>query len=180
MYVFIIQICLNQSLYCISRCRQEHSNHSDSPRRLDCSSDLPPYTKCPGVRPIGVGEIPRYIIAMAILRIINKDVVAAAGPRQLCAGQNGGCEASVHTMHKIFQDPGIEAALLVHATNAFNCQAASILYAHLLLKYLLTCIYRSQFGLEMGEISSIQKAPPREIHGQWPCMPLPFLPSSTN
>ena len=81
---------------------------------------LIPLNKCPGVRPIGVGEVPRRIIAKAILRIVSKDVEAAAGPLQLCAGQDGGCEAAVHSMHKIFQDSDIEAALLVDATNAFN------------------------------------------------------------
>lgn len=75
---------------------------------------LIPLNKCPGVRPIGVGEVPRRIIK-AVLRIVSKDVEAAAGPLQLCAGQDGGCEASVHAMHKIFQDSDIEAALLVNA-----------------------------------------------------------------
>ena len=81
---------------------------------------LIPLNKCPGVRPIGVGEVPRRIIAKAVLRIVSKDVEAAAGPLQLCAGQDGGCEAAVHAMRKLFQDPDIEAALLVNATNAFN------------------------------------------------------------
>ena len=59
---------------------------------------LIPLNKCPGVRPIGVGEVPRRIIAKAILRIISKDVEAAAGPLQLCAGQDSGCKAAVHAM----------------------------------------------------------------------------------
>ena len=81
---------------------------------------LIPLNKCPGVRPISVGEVPRRIIAKAILKIVSKDVEAAAGPLQLCAGQDGGCEAAVHAMRKIFLDPDTEAALLVDATNAFN------------------------------------------------------------
>ena len=63
---------------------------------------LIPLNKCPGVRPIGVGEVPRRIIAKAILRIIGKDVEEAAGPLQVCAGQDGGCEAAVHAMRSIF------------------------------------------------------------------------------
>ena len=81
---------------------------------------LIPIDKCPGVRPIGVGEVPRRIIAKAFLRILKKDVEEAAGPLQLCAGQDGGCEAAVHAMKLIFQDQDTEAALLVDATNAFN------------------------------------------------------------
>ena len=70
--------------------------------------------------PIGVGEVPRRIIAKAVLRIIWGDIVEAAGPLQACAGQEGGCEASVHAMKHIFQSPESEAVLLVDATNAFN------------------------------------------------------------
>ena len=81
---------------------------------------LIPLNKCPGVRPIGVGEVPRRIIAKTILRIVSEDVEAAAGPLQLCAGQDGGCEAAVHAMRKIFVDQDTEAVLLVDASNAFN------------------------------------------------------------
>ena len=79
-----------------------------------------PLDKCPGVRPIGVGEVPRRIIAKAILRTIGKDVEDAAGPLQVCAGQDGGCEAAVHAMRSIFQDADTEGCLLVDASNAFN------------------------------------------------------------
>ena len=81
---------------------------------------LIPLNKCPGVRPIGVGEVPRRIIAKAILRTIGKDVEEAAGPLQVCAGQDGGCEAAVHAMRSIFQDSNTEGCLLVDASNAFN------------------------------------------------------------
>jgi hypothetical protein len=81
---------------------------------------LVPLNKCPGVRPIGVGEVPRRIIAKAILKIIGHDVEEAAGSLQLCAGQIGGCEAAIHAMRKIFQTPESEAVLLVDASNAFN------------------------------------------------------------
>ena len=83
------------------------------------ASRLIPLDKCPGVRPIGVGEVPRRIIAKAILRIISHDIEEAAGPLQVCAGQEGGCEAAVHAMREIFQKPESEAVLLVNA-NAFN------------------------------------------------------------
>ena len=38
----------------------------------------------------------------------------------MCAGQLGGCEAAIHTMRQIFENPDIEGVLLVDATNAFN------------------------------------------------------------
>ena len=64
--------------------------------------------------------MPRRIIAKAIIRTIGKDVEDAAGPLQVCAGQDGGCEAAVHAMRSIFQDADIEGCLLVDASNAFN------------------------------------------------------------
>jgi len=83
---------------------------------------LIPLDKCPGVRPIGpgVGEVPRRIIAKAILRMIGKDIEEAAGPLQVCAGRDGGCEAAVHAMRSIFQHADTEGCLLVDASNAFN------------------------------------------------------------
>ena len=41
---------------------------------------LIPLDKCPGVRPIGVGEVPRRIIAKAILKTIGNDVEETVGP----------------------------------------------------------------------------------------------------
>ena len=76
--------------------------------------------KCPGVRPIGVGEVVRRIIAKAILSIVKLDVLEAAGSLQLCAGQDAGNEAAVHAMRAIFCDDSTEAVLLVDASNAFN------------------------------------------------------------
>ncbi len=77
--------------------------------------------KCPGVRPVGIGETIRRIIAKAILHIIGPEIQEAAGPSQLCAGQESGCEAAVHAMQKIFSDENTEAILQVDANNAFNC-----------------------------------------------------------
>ena len=83
--------------------------------------------QCPGMTPIGVGEVPQRIIAKSILQIIGRDVEEAAGPLQLRAGQDGGCEAAVHSMRSIFQALETEVVLLVDANNAFNsinCKAA--------------------------------------------------------
>ena len=58
-----------------------------------------PLNQCPGVRPIGIGEVPRRIIDMAVLSLFCLDIQSAACPLQVCAGQEGGHEASVHAMH---------------------------------------------------------------------------------
>ena len=46
-----------------------------------------------GVRPIGVGEVLRRVIAKAALHITSMDILKAAGGIQLCAGHISGCEA---------------------------------------------------------------------------------------
>ena len=76
--------------------------------------------KCPGVRPIGIGETARCIITKAVLVVVRGDVLDAAGSIQLCAGQLSGCEAAVHSVREAFLEDDTEAALLVDASNAFN------------------------------------------------------------
>ena len=76
--------------------------------------------KKPGVRPIGIGDTARRIIAKAILMTIKCDVQEVAGSLQLCAGQIAGTEAAVHAVRSSFDSENCEALLLVDASNAFN------------------------------------------------------------
>ena len=81
---------------------------------------LIPLNKCLGVRPIGVGEVLRRIIGKAVMRIVRLDVVTAAGPMQVCAGLEGGCEPLIHAMREIFNEDDTEGILLVDTANAIN------------------------------------------------------------
>ena len=76
--------------------------------------------KSPGIRPIGICEVARRIIAKTILTVTSGDIQDAAGSLQLCAGQKAGAEAAVHAMNQAFNNPDCEAVLLVDASNAFN------------------------------------------------------------
>ena len=49
--------------------------------------------KCPGVRPIGIGETARCII--------GDDIQAAAAPIQVGAGHISGVEAAVHAIRSV-------------------------------------------------------------------------------
>jgi len=82
---------------------------------------LIPLDKNPGVRPIGIGDVPRRIVAKATLFVIGEDIISAAGPLQTCAGHAAGSEAAIHAMKELFDNGECEAALLVDASNAFNC-----------------------------------------------------------
>ena len=79
-----------------------------------------PLDKKPGVHPIGIGDVPRRIIAKAILHVIGNDIQLSAGALQTCTGHDSFSEAAIHAMRAIFEDNNTHAALLVDATNAFN------------------------------------------------------------
>lgn len=81
---------------------------------------LIPLDKNPGVRPIGIGESLRRIIGKAIMTVLKKDIMLAAGVTQVCAGHPAGCEAAIHALRDIFQDMDTDAVLLIDADNAFN------------------------------------------------------------
>ena len=84
------------------------------------ASLLIPLDKNPGVRPIGIGETIRRIIGKSVMTLLKGDVTQSAGALQVCAGQDGGCEAAIHAMKKAFESEDCEAVLLVDASNAFN------------------------------------------------------------
>ena len=48
--------------------------------------------KCPGVRPLGIGEVWRRAIAKCVLAECGDDAKAACGSTQLCAGLEAGIE----------------------------------------------------------------------------------------
>ena len=54
------------------------------------------------------------------MKVVKEDNKKAAGCIKLCAGQEVGCEAAIHAMHKIFESSEKEAILIVDAENAFN------------------------------------------------------------
>ena len=56
----------------------------------------------------------RRIICIAILTVINAEILEAAGPLQ-CAGHDSGCEAAVHTIRHLFSNSNTEGLLLVDA-----------------------------------------------------------------
>ena len=105
-----------------------------------------------GVRPIAIGETARRIISKASLAVVKDEVKEVAGSIQLCAGQEGGCEAGVHATKEIFENVNTEAALLVDAKNAFNLlnRQTALINIHSLcpsIATVLTNIYRGDGDL---------------------------------
>jgi hypothetical protein len=56
--------------------------------------------KQPGVRPVGIGEILRRLIAKMVVRAAGDQAKAACGNRQLCAGLEAGIEGAVHAVRR--------------------------------------------------------------------------------
>ena len=84
------------------------------------SSRLISLDKCPGVRPIGVGEVMRRIIGRAIVTCVKNDLKFLGGNLQLCLGQRCGIEHAIHSLREAFEQPETQAILLIDAKNAFN------------------------------------------------------------
>ena len=76
--------------------------------------------KRPGVRPIGVCEVLRRLVAKVVLKVVGDDVEKACGFLQKCSGCPAGLEAAVHAMHEMYRDESTEGILQVDARNAFN------------------------------------------------------------
>ena len=71
-------------------------------------------------RLIPLNKNPGRIAGKIVMKIFKKDVMHAAVPLQVCAGQETGAEATIRTMYDIYNDEHSETVLLVDAENAFN------------------------------------------------------------
>ena len=76
--------------------------------------------KCPGVRPIGIGEVMRRVTGRIIADCIRPDLTSLGGNMQLCMDQKSGIEHAIHSLRHSFNDPENEAILLNDTKNAFN------------------------------------------------------------
>ena len=118
-----------------------------------------------------IGEVACRIIGKAIARILAHEIQEATGPLRTCAGHLSGCEAAVHVVHEVFEDGDADCAILVDATNAFNClnrQTALMNIMNLCpaLSKVLINTYRQYIPLFI-EGESILSKERKEIPCQW-------------
>ena len=104
--------------------------------------------KCPGLRPVGVGEIVRRIIGKAVMVVTGEKVQQSVGALQLCAGQPAGVESAIHAMKGFLDDDESDGILLIDADNAFNrvnrgVALWNVQYICPAMKHVLINFYRS-------------------------------------
>ena len=58
--------------------------------------------KCPGVRPIGIGECLRRIMCKCMAETTKKDLEETCGSQQLACGVKAGKEGAVHAAEELF------------------------------------------------------------------------------
>ena len=56
-----------------------------------------------GIRPIGIGDVLRRLIAKSILVDIKDEATDACGSTQLCSGLAGGIEGGVHDAKQAYE-----------------------------------------------------------------------------
>ena len=98
-----------------NQCPERNANYLAT--FLTCK--LIPLDKQPGVRPVGIGEVLRWLIGKRVMRPLRKDVLKETGPLQLCTGQDAEYEAAIHVAFDMFSED-TEVVLTVDALNAFN------------------------------------------------------------
>ena len=69
------------------------------------ASRLIPLDKAPGVRPIAVGEVFLRIVGKAVAQVLERDIMYATAPAQLCVGIPSACEVAIHAMNSIYLVP---------------------------------------------------------------------------
>ncbi|WP_288991944.1 hypothetical protein, partial [uncultured Marinobacter sp.] len=63
--------------------------------------------KSPGVRPVGIGEVYRHLMAKCVLKVAGHQATDAAGNLNLCAGLSAGIEGAIHAVRQATEAPPI-------------------------------------------------------------------------
>ena len=106
--------------------------------------------KCPGVRPISVGEALQCILCKVIALATRTDLEDVCGVAQLCSGLQAGVEGTIHAVHELFDlhsDDGW-GILPVDARNAFNSvdHVAALWNARVLWRQCSRFLFNSYHG----------------------------------
>ena len=79
--------------------------------------------KCPGIRPVGIGETWRRLLAKCLLKMTGQEAKAACRTEQLAEGVEEGIEGAIHSMRLLWEQNSQEEEwgfILIDTQNAFN------------------------------------------------------------
>ena len=68
------------------------------------SNPLIALDKRPGVRPIGIGECLRRVMAKAVMMVAGGDVREVCGSDQRCSGLDAGIKVAIHELCDLFDE----------------------------------------------------------------------------
>ena len=127
--------------------------------------------KCPGLRPVGVGEIARRIIGKAVMEVTGEKVQESVGSLQLCAGHPVGVESAIRAMRDFLNDDSSDGVLLIDADNAFNrvnraVALWNVQYTCPVMKHVLVNFYRSPTRIFMSGDGSFEFTVSRRYHSR--------------
>ena len=60
--------------------------------------------KCPGVRPIGIGDAADWLCAKVMIQITGDDVQQEYLYDKICSGIKSGIEGSIHAFSQLFEE----------------------------------------------------------------------------
>ena len=83
--------------------------------------------KCPGIRPIGVGDVAYRLCAKIMIEITGDTVQTECLAEQICSRVKAGIEGSIHSFRDMFNELSQDGwgLLLMDAANAFNSMSRS-------------------------------------------------------
>ena len=135
LFLIIMLCCLQHCIY-TNLChaialmtRQLCSEELKDPATISAliSCCLIPLDKCPGLRPIGIGEVLHRIMGKSVMSVLKQDIIEAAGYEQLCTGIEAGCEVAIHAVRDMFEHEDTHGYIQIDANNAFNSINRSVL-----------------------------------------------------
>ena len=83
------------------------------------ASRLIPLDKKPGVRPIGIGQAIRRMVARASMTLLKEEIIKSYPAAQTC-GRKGGAEAMIHATRRKYGEKECEGCVIVDARNCYN------------------------------------------------------------
>ena len=113
---------------------------------------LIPLDKCPGIRPIGVGEVLPRITCKAILTVLKSHILNVTGYQQLCARLESGCEVAVHAVVDHFEEDTTHGFIQIDASDVLNLINRTLLLHNVKILYPEIATYINNYYMKPSRL----------------------------